>query len=52
VGLIALTHWPTGIADPKLLVNVTQADARTTFAFLYRGDPGPDLDLMWRQQPR
>jgi ADP-ribose pyrophosphatase YjhB (NUDIX family) len=48
VGLISLTHRPTGIADPKLLVNITEADARTIVAFLDRGDPGPDLRLIWR----
>ena len=49
VGLISLTHRPTGIADPKLLIDITHADARTILAFLDRGDPGPDLDLIWRQ---
>jgi ADP-ribose pyrophosphatase YjhB (NUDIX family) len=51
VGLISLTHRPTGIADPKLLVNITQADAQTILAFLDRG-PGPDLRLKWRQDTR
>ncbi len=49
VGLISLTHRPTGIADPKLLIDISQADARTILAFLDCGDPGPDLDLIWRQ---
>jgi ADP-ribose pyrophosphatase YjhB (NUDIX family) len=49
VGVISLTHRPTGIADPKLLVNITEADAQTILAFLDRGDPGPELRLIWRQ---
>jgi inorganic pyrophosphatase len=49
VGLIALTHQPSGIADPKLLVNLAQQDANAIIAFLDRGDPGPDLRLVWRQ---
>jgi hypothetical protein len=52
VGLIALTHRPSGIADPKLLVNLTREDADAIIAFLDRGDPGPDLHLVWRQHVR
>jgi inorganic pyrophosphatase len=52
VGLIALTHQPSGIADPKLLVNLTQEDADGIIVFLDRGDPGPDLQLFWRQPAR
>ena len=44
-----LIHQLSGITDPKLLIDVTHADARTILAFLDRGDPGPDLDLIWRQ---
>jgi inorganic pyrophosphatase len=49
VGLIALTHQPSGIADPKLLFNLTHDAANAVIAFLDRGDPGPDLRLVWRQ---
>jgi inorganic pyrophosphatase len=49
VGLIALVHEPSGIADPKLLVNLTPDDADVIMAFLDRGDPGPDLILVWRR---
>jgi inorganic pyrophosphatase len=52
VGLIDLVHQPSGIADPKLLVNLTRADADAIMAFLYQGDPGPHLDLVWRQAAR
>jgi inorganic pyrophosphatase len=52
VGLIALTHRPSGIADPKLLMNLTQEDAEALIAFLDRGDPGPDLRLIWREPTR
>lgn len=52
VGLIALTHPPSGIADPKLLVNLTQQDANDIVAFLDRGDPGPDLHVVSRQPAR
>jgi inorganic pyrophosphatase len=52
VGLIALTHQPSGIADPKLLVNLTLEDADVIIAFLDRGDPGPDLHLVWRKPVR
>jgi inorganic pyrophosphatase len=48
VGLIALTHQPSGISEPKLLVNLSRADADETLAFLDRGDPRPDLHLVWR----
>jgi inorganic pyrophosphatase len=49
VGLIALVHEPSGIADPKLLVNLTPDDADVIMAFLDRGDPGPNLTLVWRR---
>jgi inorganic pyrophosphatase len=52
VGLIALTHQPSGIADPKLLVNLTRDDADAIIAFLDRGDPAPDLRLVWRRPAR
>jgi inorganic pyrophosphatase len=52
VGLIALVHEPSGIVDPKLLVNLTLQDAQAIMAFLDQGDPGPDLDLVWRQPAR
>ena len=52
VGLIALTHQPSGIADPKLLVNLTRDDADAIIAFLDRGDPGPELRLVWRRPAR
>jgi inorganic pyrophosphatase len=48
VGLIALTHQPSGIEEPKLLVNLAREDADTIIAFLDRGDPRPDLRLVWR----
>jgi len=52
VGLIALGHEPSGIGDPKLLVNPTLDDADVVMAFLDRGDPGPNLTLVWRQPER
>jgi inorganic pyrophosphatase len=52
VGLIALVHEPSGIADPKLLVNLTLDDADVVMAFLDRGDPGPNLTLVWRPPER
>lgn len=52
VGLIDLVHQPSGIADPKLLVNLMRADADAIMAFLDQGDPGPQLDLVWRQAAR
>jgi len=52
VGVIALVHEPSGIADPKLLMNVTREDADVIMAFLDRGDPGPNLNLVWRQPVR
>jgi inorganic pyrophosphatase len=48
VGLIALTHQPSGISEPKLLVNLTRPDAADLVAFLDRGDPPPALQLVWR----
>ena len=48
VGLIALTHQPSGIQDPKLLVNLRREDADALLAFLDRGDPSPDIRLVWR----
>jgi inorganic pyrophosphatase len=47
-GLINLTHQPTGISEPKLLMNVSRADADRLMAFLDRGNPRPDLYLVWR----
>jgi inorganic pyrophosphatase len=52
VGLIALVHEPSGIADPKLLLNLTLDDADVIMAFLDRGDPGHNLTLVWRQPER
>jgi hypothetical protein len=52
VGLIALTHQPSRITDPKLLVDVTREDADAIMAFLDHGDPGPDLHLVWREPAR
>jgi integrase len=51
VGLVAvinLTHQPSAISEPKLLVNVSRADAGRLLAFLDRGDPRPGLYLVWR----
>jgi hypothetical protein len=48
VGLISLAHRPSGISEPKLLVNVSRADADRLMAFLDRGDPRADPDLVWR----
>ena len=48
VGLISLTHQPSGISEPKLLVNLSRAGAERLMAFLDRGDPRPDLHLVWR----
>jgi hypothetical protein len=48
VGLIALTHQPSGVTEPKLLVNLAREDADAIIAFLDRGDPRPDLRLVWR----
>ena len=48
VGLINLTHQPSGISEPKLLVNLLRADAVDIMAFLDRGDPRPNLQLVWR----
>jgi hypothetical protein len=48
VGLIVLTHQPSGISEPKLLVDMSPADADEILAFLDRGDPRPDLQLVWR----
>jgi hypothetical protein len=45
-------HQPSGISEPKLLVNLTRADAADLVAFLDRGDPRPDLHLVWRDQRR
>jgi hypothetical protein len=50
--LIALVHEPDGIADSKLLVTLSPEDAEAIMAFLDRGDPGPDLKLVWRQSAR
>ena len=51
VGLIALTHQPSGITEPKLLVNLAREDADAMVALLDRGDPRPDLHLVWRDSP-
>jgi inorganic pyrophosphatase len=51
VGLIALTHQPSGIREPKLLMNLSRADADKIIEFLDRGDPRPDLHLVWRDHP-
>jgi inorganic pyrophosphatase len=48
VGLIALTHQPSGVSEPKLLVDISRADADEVLACLDRGDPRPDLHLVWR----
>ena len=48
VGLINLTHQPSGISEPKLLVNMSRADADGLLAFLDRGDPRPGLYLVSR----
>jgi inorganic pyrophosphatase len=48
VGLIALTHQPSGVSEPKLLVDLTRTEADDLVAFLDRGDPRPDLQLVWR----
>ena len=48
VGLIALTHQPSGIREPKLLVNLSRDHVDEILAFLDRGDPRPDLHLVWR----
>jgi hypothetical protein len=52
VGLIDLVHQPSGLADPKLLVNLTREDADAIMAFLDQGDPGPELELIWREAAR
>lgn len=51
VGLIALTHQPSGVREPKLLVNLSRNDADGIVTFLDRGDPRPDLHLIWRHPP-
>ena len=51
VGLIALTHQPSGVTEPKLLMNLSRVDADGIRAFLDRGDPPPGLDLVWRSGP-
>jgi inorganic pyrophosphatase len=48
VGFIALTHQPSGVSEPKLLVDLTRTEADDLVAFLDRGDPRPDLQLVWR----
>lgn len=52
VGLIDVTHQPSGVTEPKLLVNLSRADAEEILAFLDRGDPPPDLHLFWRADRR
>jgi inorganic pyrophosphatase len=49
VGLIALTHQPSRVSEPKLLMNLSRADADKIVEFLDRGDPRPDLRLFWRE---
>jgi inorganic pyrophosphatase len=49
VGLIALTHQPSGVSEPKLLMNLSRADADEIVEFLDRGDPRPDVRLVWRE---
>jgi inorganic pyrophosphatase len=49
VGLIALTHQPSGVSEPKLLMDLSRADAGEIVEFLDRGDPRPDLHLVWRE---
>jgi inorganic pyrophosphatase len=49
VGLIALTHQPSGVSEPKLLMNLSRAEADEIVEFLDRGDPRPDLRLIWRE---
>jgi inorganic pyrophosphatase len=51
VGLIVLTHQPSGVSDPKLLVGLSRADADGILTFLNRGHPPPDLHLVWRDAP-
>jgi inorganic pyrophosphatase len=51
VGLIAVTHQPSGVSEPKLLMNLSRADADEIVEFLDRGDPRPDLHLVWREAP-
>jgi inorganic pyrophosphatase len=48
VGLVALTHRPSGVSEPRLLVNPSRGDADDIVAFLDGGDPRPDLHLAWR----
>jgi inorganic pyrophosphatase len=48
VGLIDLTHAPSGVSEPKLLVGLSRADADDIIAFLDRGDAPPRLHLVWR----
>ena len=49
VGLIALTHQPSGANEPKLLMNLSRVEADEIGEFLDRGDPRPDLRLVWRK---
>ena len=48
VGLVSLTRKPSGVSEPKLLVNLSRRDADDIVAFLDRGHPPPDLDLIRR----
>lgn len=48
VGLIALTHQPSEVTEPKLMMNLSRVDANRILAFLDRGDSPPGLDLVWR----
>jgi inorganic pyrophosphatase len=48
VGLVDLTHQPSEVTEPKLMMNLSRVDANRILAFLDRGDPPPGLDLVWR----
>jgi inorganic pyrophosphatase len=48
VGLIALTHQPSGVTEPKLIMNLSRVDTNGILEFLDRSDPPPSLDLVWR----
>jgi hypothetical protein len=50
VGLIALTHQPSGVTEPKLIMNLSRVDTNGILAFLDRSDPPPSLDLVWRSR--
>src|SRR5262245_19070935 len=50
VGVIPMIHQPSGVPDPKLLIDMTREDAAAIMAFLDRGSPGPTLSLIWRDR--